>query len=182
MSSPRSTTKTRRSPTAASFPSSCFAGHSTSRSSPNRCNERLAEGGGVDPSRTALIGYSMGGYGVLTAAGGELDPGSPLAQDGAGRPLVTVRARRRPTADSVRVASVKAVVAISPAGGSLQAWGAERDFVPSRPRCCSSPATAMEPSITRTGARAFFDMAKNSPRYLLTFRVRGTPHRPRAGA
>ncbi len=142
---------------------------------------RSAEDGGVDPSRTALIGYSMGGYGVLTAAGGELDPGSPLAQDGAGRPLVAVCAWRRPSADSVRVASVKAVVAISPAGGSLQAWG-QTGFVQSPPRCCSSLATATGPSITRTGARAFFDMAKNSPRYLLTFQGAGTPHRPRAGA
>jgi predicted dienelactone hydrolase len=28
----------------------------------------------IDPARTALIGYSMGGYGVLTAAGATLDP------------------------------------------------------------------------------------------------------------
>ena len=28
----------------------------------------------ADPTRTVLIGYSMGGYGVLTAAGGALDP------------------------------------------------------------------------------------------------------------
>jgi len=31
----------------------------------------------IDPSRTALVGYSMGGYGVLTAAGATLDPTGP---------------------------------------------------------------------------------------------------------
>ena len=35
----------------------------------------LADANGIDASRVALIGYSMGGFGVLTAAGGELDPG-----------------------------------------------------------------------------------------------------------
>ena len=38
----------------------------------------LGESGSVDPTRTALVGYSMGGYGVLTAAGAELDARSPL--------------------------------------------------------------------------------------------------------
>ena len=36
----------------------------------------LAEQGQIDPARTALVGYSMGGYAVLTAAGGALDPDS----------------------------------------------------------------------------------------------------------
>ncbi|MFM7785889.1 MAG: alpha/beta hydrolase family protein, partial [Gammaproteobacteria bacterium] len=40
---------------------------------------RLAEANTIDPSRVALVGYSMGGYGVLTAGGGTLDPQSPLA-------------------------------------------------------------------------------------------------------
>ncbi|HEX5640239.1 MAG TPA: dienelactone hydrolase, partial [Burkholderiaceae bacterium] len=34
----------------------------------------LGQSGEVDPARTALIGYSMGGYGVLAAAGATLDP------------------------------------------------------------------------------------------------------------
>ena len=32
----------------------------------------------VDPERVALVGYSMGGYGVLTAAGAPLDPAGPV--------------------------------------------------------------------------------------------------------
>ena len=133
----------------------------------------LGEDGGVDPSRTALIGYSMGGYGVLTAAGGELDPGSPLAKMVPGG-LLSPYARGGASADSVRVASVKAVVAISPAGGSLQAWGADGL------RAITSPLLLIAGDRDGTvdyqnGARAFFDMAKNSPRYLLTYQ--GAGHR-----
>ncbi len=95
--------------------------------------------------------------------------------------LLTPYARGGASSNALRVADVKAVVAISPAGGSLQAWGAD-GLRAITPRCCSSRATATGPSITQTGARAFFDMATNSKRYLLTFLRRRPPHRPRAGA
>ncbi len=133
----------------------------------------LAEGGSVDPSRTALIGYSMGGYGVLTAAGGELDPGSPLVQMVPGG-LFSPYARGGTSSASVRVSGVKAVVAISPAGGSLRAWGKKGL------RAITAPLLLIAGDRDGTvdyqsGARAFFDMAKNSRRYLLTFR--GAGHR-----
>ena len=74
-------------------------------------------------------------------------------------------ARRR---EAVRVAGVKAVVAISPAGGSLNAWGADGL------RAITSPllliAGDRDGTVDyKTGARAFFDQATNSNRYLLTF-------------
>ena len=133
----------------------------------------LAEGGSVDPTRTALIGYSMGGYGVLTAAGAELDPGSPLVKMVPGG-LLLPYARGGEQRDSVRVANVKAVIAISPAGGSLQAWGKKGL------RSITAPlllvAGDRDGTVDyKTGARAFFDKAKNSPRYLLTYQ--GAGHR-----
>jgi hypothetical protein len=74
----------------------------------------------------------------------------------------------------VRVANVKAVVAISPAGGSLQAWGKKGL------RAITAPllliAGDRDGTVDyKTGARAFFGMAKNSPRYLLTYQ--GAGHR-----
>jgi predicted dienelactone hydrolase len=84
----------------------------------------LAEEGGIDPSRTALIGYSMGGYGVLTVAGGALDPASSLAQMIPGG-LLAPYARGGASIDILHVSGIKAIVAISPAGGSLRAWGTE---------------------------------------------------------
>ena len=55
----------------------------TSPSSPKRCKARCAADHLVDPARTALIGYSMGGYGVLTAAGATLDPAGRRSQGSA---------------------------------------------------------------------------------------------------
>ena len=84
----------------------------------------LAEDHLVDPSRTALVGYSMGGYGVLTAAGATLDPdgAAKLVPGGLMLPLARGGALR----GSLKVNGLRAVVAISPAGGgTLAAWGAE---------------------------------------------------------
>jgi predicted dienelactone hydrolase len=133
----------------------------------------LAEANGVDASRVALVGYSMGGYGVLTVAGGELDPASPAVDLVPGR-LMKAYARGGEQRDAVRVPGVKAVVGIAPAGGSLKAWGADGL------RGISAPLLLISGDRDGTvdyqsGARAFFDAATNSNRYLLTFR--GAGHR-----
>jgi predicted dienelactone hydrolase len=126
----------------------------------------------VDPARTALIGYSMGGYGVLTAGGAALDPQGgavklvpgglllPFARDGASR-------------DAVLVKGLRAVVAISPAGGgSLAAWGALGL------RMINAPLLLIAGNQDKTvdyvtGARAIFGMADGAHRYLLTFKEGG---------
>ena len=133
----------------------------------------LAADFGVDASRTALIGYSMGGYGVLTAAGAELDPASPAAQLVPGG-LMRAHARGGDARDAVRVAGVKAVVGIAPAGGALNAWGADGLRAITAPLLLISGDRDMTVDY-QSGARAFFDAATNSNRYLLTFR--GAGHR-----
>jgi predicted dienelactone hydrolase len=78
----------------------------------------------ADPDRVALIGYSMGGYGVLTVAGGALDPSGALVQavpGGALAPYAAGGAQR----STLEVPGLKAVVAIAPAGVRFGAWGAE---------------------------------------------------------
>ena len=133
----------------------------------------LAGAGQVDPSRVALIGYSMGGYGVLSVGGGELDPASPAAQLIPGG-LLLPYARGGASIDVLRVPGIKAIVAISPAGGSLKAWGAEGLRAITAPLMLISGDRDGTVDYA-TGARAFFDMATNAPRYLLTFR--GAGHR-----
>ncbi len=133
----------------------------------------LTDTGHVDPSRTALIGYSMGGYGVLTVGGGELDPGSPAAQLIPGG-LLASYARGGALIDWVHAPNIKAIVAISPAGGSLQAWGTEGLRAITAPLMLISGDRDGTVDYA-TGARAFFDLATNSRRYLLTFR--GAGHR-----
>jgi predicted dienelactone hydrolase len=126
---------------------------------------------GIDGSRVALIGYSMGGYGVLAAAGAVIDPESPLVKlipDGLMRPY----ARGGESAESLRVSGVEAVVALAPGGGSLGAWGTEGL------RAITAPLLLIAGDRDwtvdyKTGARAFFDMATRSNRYLLTYKGGG---------
>ncbi len=90
-----------------------------------RLQATLAEQRLIDPQRTALVGYSMGGYGVLTAAGASLDPKGPPTQMIPGG-LLQPYVRGGALADSIKVKGLRAVVAISPSGGgTLAAWGPE---------------------------------------------------------
>ncbi len=126
----------------------------------------------IDAQRTALIGYSMGGYGVLTAAGAVLDPhGPPTQMIPGGLLLPYVRGGAQQA--SLLVDGLRAVVAISPAGGgTLAAWG--NDGL----RSVNVPLLLIQGDMDRTvnyssGARAFFDQAVNARRYLLTFKGAG---------
>lgn len=131
----------------------------------------LAAEGLVDPARTALIGYSMGGYGVLTSAGAPLDPAGRAVQmvpGGLLRPYALGGSER----DAVLVHGLKAVVAIAPAGATVGAWSREGLGA------LSAPLLLIAGDCDRTvdyatGARAFFDAATGAQRYLLTFKGGG---------
>jgi len=131
----------------------------------------LANEGLIDPDRTALIGYSMGGYGVLTAAGAELDPKGRACAMVPGDSLAPY-AKNGERAAELRVENLKAVVAIAPFGGALAAWGATGMLG------IRAPLLLIAGDHDRTvdyasGARAFFDAAGNARRYLLTYRGGG---------
>lgn len=132
----------------------------------------LSDEGLIDPDRVALIGYSMGGYGVLAAGGAALDPSSPLAKmipGGLLLPYASGGARQ----SELTVGGLRAVVAMSPAGGdTLAAFGGQGL------RSVRAPLLLISGDADRTvnyssGARAFFDQAVNSHRYLLTFKGAG---------
>ncbi len=126
----------------------------------------------VDTARVALIGYSMGGYGVLTAAGATLDPAGPPTQLVPGG-LLQPYVRGALQQDAVAVKGLRAVVAISPAGGgTLAAWGAQGLLG------IDIPLLLIAGDRDRTvdyasGARAIFDGARHAQRYLLTFKNAG---------
>ena len=126
---------------------------------------------GADRGRMALIGYSMGGYGVLTDAGASLDPHSPLASTIPGGAMVPYL-RGGALAGTLLVPGLKAVVAISPAGAGNGAWtggglsgitapvlliGGDRDHT-------VGFAASIQP---------VFDQATASDRYLLVFQNAG---------
>jgi len=125
----------------------------------------------IDASRTGLVGYSMGGFGVLTAGGATLDPASPWVQGVPGGALARY-ARGGAMRDSLRVPGLKAIAALAPAGGDARAWGETglRDL--------AVPLLLISGDQDRTvnyvtGARTFFDSAIHAPRYLLTYQQGG---------
>lgn len=126
----------------------------------------------IDPRRTALIGYSMGGYGVLTAAGAVLDPNGVLAKAVPGG-LLLPYCRAGAQLSAVRVANLRAVVAISPAGGPpWRAWGEHGLAAIRTPLLLINGNRDRTVGYRRAGLRVFAE-AIHAPRYLLTFEEAG---------
>ena len=134
--------------------------------------ESLAKEGLVDPDRTALIGYSMGGYGVLTAGGATLDPDAPAVRRvpaGALLPYARGGAQR----DTLAVRGLKGIVAIAPAGGGKEpAWGSSGLEDIRAPLLLIAGDRDHTVDYT-TGARTVFERAVRAQRYLLTYRLGG---------
>jgi predicted dienelactone hydrolase len=135
---------------------------------------RAAAGEGIfahaDPERTALIGYSLGGYGVLTAAGATLSPTLGAISHGALTPYAAGGAE----AGALKVAHLKAVVAISPALrlGPLPSWA------PGGLAAIRAPTFLIVGSQDHLvgydpGVRTVFEGETGAPRYLLTFKEAG---------
>ncbi len=126
----------------------------------------------VDAERTALVGYSMGGYGVLTAAGASLDPGGPAVKFVPGGALLPY-ARGGALEGTLAIAGLRAVAAISPyGGGPPSAWGREGVAGITVPLLLIAGDADRRVDYA-SGARAFFDQAVNAQRYLLTFKGAG---------
>ncbi len=123
----------------------------------------------IDAQNIGLLGYSMGGYGVLTSAGAVVDPGAPaLAQlPAAARQLA---ARR----DDEIASRIKAVIALAP-------WGAQ----PSAGVWNDAGLTGITAPLLlidgdqddvvdyAQGTQRVFDKTTRTDRYLLTFREAG---------
>ena len=138
----------------------------------SRLQRTLADKHWIDPTRTALIGYSMGGYGVLATAGAVLDPHSPLAKmvpGGLLLPYCEGGAQQR----ALRVAHLRAIVAISPAGGPpWSAWGKGGLAAIDTPLFLINGNRDRTVGYRRAGL-GVFKQAIHAPRYLLTFEEAG---------
>ena len=75
----------------------------------------------IDPSKAAIIGYSMGGYGALTSAGAGYNPKSAVASMVPGGYLEPWTAGNEKFATR-RPANLKAIIAIAPWGGQMNSW------------------------------------------------------------
>lgn len=123
----------------------------------------------ADPARTALIGYSMGGYGVLTAAGAPLSP----AIGGLTRGVLAPYAAGGDKAAALRVPDVKAVVAIAPAVnlGGAALWTAAGASAVDAPTLFI--VGSQDRVVGYDAVRGLFAAPARAARYLLTFREAG---------
>ncbi len=136
----------------------------------DRLQNLLATEGLVDPQRTALIGYSMGGYGVLAAAGAGIDPAAAKQVPG---DLLLPYVAGGPLRDTILVRNLKAVIALAPSGGGPTSLWGEQGL-----RGIRAPLLLIAGDRDHTidyahGARAFFEGATEAHRYLLTFKGAG---------
>lgn len=127
----------------------------------------------ADASRTVLIGYSMGGYGVLTAAGAPLNPGMASLSRG----ILSEYAAGGARAASLKVVKVKAVVAIAPASrfGAVPAWSPSA--AGAGVGAITSPTLFIvgdhDHAVGYDAVRDLFARERRAPRYLLTFKGAG---------
>jgi predicted dienelactone hydrolase len=121
----------------------------------------------ADPTRVVLAGYSMGGYGVLTVAGATLDPAAARAAS-----ALAPYARGGAKVGSLAIDGLKAVVAISPAGGpGARTWGAEGLAGLRVPLLIS--VGSQDKVVGYEPVKAIYDGAIHAPRYLLVFQGGG---------
>jgi predicted dienelactone hydrolase len=119
--------------------------------------------GAYDPDHLALMGYSMGGYGVLTAASGGFDPNGPLFQR-----LPKAIFEGEMEGQMQPIPGVEALVLFAPWGGQPgnRAWSA------------AELASVKVPTMVvdgdhddiagyQDGVRWIFDNLKSSDRYML---------------
>jgi predicted dienelactone hydrolase len=80
----------------------------------------------VDAGTTALIGYSMGGYGVLICAGAGITAAAAAAGAASGAPRGALKVLEAGTAPHAALVDprVKAIVPIAPWGGAFGVWDA----------------------------------------------------------
>ncbi|MBJ3783783.1 alpha/beta hydrolase family protein [Devosia sediminis] len=127
--------------------------------------------GMVDGENSAIIGYSMGGYGALISGGAGLAPAAGQMGMASPEALAGLMAGSDGY-DEHLDPRVKAVVAIGPWGGQVGLWD-EVGFAGIEIPLLVMGGSLDEVSNYETGIRRIFEGAVNSDRYLLTFQGAG---------
>jgi len=124
--------------------------------------------GGVDASRVGLVGYSMGGYGVVNVIGGGYSTAAASFQGAPPNRLLLDRGADSPSYRASGDTRIKAAVAIGPWGMRPGYWDAA-GLAGIRTPTLFVAGSADDVSGYENGTRAIFDAAVNADRYLLTF-------------
>jgi len=122
----------------------------------------------VDASRTAVVGYSMGGYGVVNLVGGAYREAAVTASGAPPNGLLRERTAADPEYRASIDPRVKAAVAIGPWGMQAGYWDAA-GLAGIRTPILFVAGSVDDVSGYEKGTRAIFDGAVNADRYLLTF-------------
>ena len=122
----------------------------------------------VDASRTGLIGYSMGGYGVVNVIGGGYSDASVTGAQAPPNKLLSARAASNPAYQQSRDPRIKAAIAIGPWGMQGGFWDLD-GLKGIRTPVLFVAGSADDVSGYEKGTRAIYQGAVNADRYLLTF-------------
>jgi predicted dienelactone hydrolase len=122
----------------------------------------------VDASRTGIIGYSMGGYGVVNTIGGGFSAAAATMTTAPPQRLLAERGAANPDYRQGIDGRVKAAVAIGPWGMQAGFWDVE-GLKGIRTPVLFVAGSADDVSGYEKGTRAIFEGAVNAERYLLTF-------------
>ena len=125
-------------------------------------------GGLVDVSRTGVVGYSMGGYGVVNLIGGGFAKGAESRETAPPNGLLAERTAANPEYMKSIDPRIKAAIAIAPWGMQVGLWDPE-GLKGIRIPVMFVAGSADAVSEYEKGTRAIFLSAANADRYLLTF-------------
>ena len=122
----------------------------------------------VDANRTGLVGYSMGGYGVVNVIGGGYSTASETLATAPPNRLLADRGAANPDYQKSADPRIKAAIAVAPWGMQAGFWDAEGL------QGITTPVLFVAGSVDdvagyEKGTRAIFQGAVNADRYLLTF-------------
>jgi predicted dienelactone hydrolase len=124
----------------------------------------------LNAENTALIGYSMGGYGALNVVGAGYSPQAVkfFGQAAGGSTALNVRAMDSPAYKASLDSRIKAVVAFAPWGMERGVWDATGLAGLTLPTLFVA-GSKDDVSGYEKGIKAIYDGAVNADRYLLTY-------------
>jgi predicted dienelactone hydrolase len=122
----------------------------------------------VDADKTALVGYSMGGYGVVNTLGGGFT--SAIVKSSLAPPNLALARRQagNPEMEASLDPRIKAGIAIGPWGWNMGFWDKE-GLAGIKTPVFFMAGSADATSGYSPGVRNIFELAANADRYLLTF-------------
>ena len=122
----------------------------------------------VEATHTGIIGYSMGGYGVVNVIGGGYSAASATLSTAPPNKMLAERGAANPAYQKARDPRIKAAIAIGPWGMQGGFWDLE-GLKGIRTPVMFVAGSADDVSGYEKGTRAIYEGAVNAERYLLTF-------------